>query len=307
MSFTVGVDFGGTNVKIGLVRPDGRVVELRVVAAASAASPRTFLDVLHRVVAEWQAAHQGRLIGIGVGAPGLIDVRQGIVRRLVNVPGWRQVPLRRLLERRFGAPAAVDNDANAVTVGEWRAGAGRGARHLVCLTLGTGVGGGLILDGRLYRGAFGAAGEAGHLVVDPRGRRCACGGRGCLETVVGTLGIVRAARRTRCVAGRAVTPEMVARAARRGSAAAKAVWRDVGSWLGVGISTLVNLLNPDRIVLAGGLANAWGLFLPSLRETMRRHVLDGSRQAARIVRGTLGPSAGVIGAAAIVWEQAGER
>ncbi len=255
-----------------------------------------------------------RLCGVGIGVPGLTDARRGVVHLLTNVAGWRNVPLAQRMTRRLGLPVFVDNDANLFTLGEWRFGAGRGARHLVGLTLGTGVGGGLVINGALDRGASGTAGELGHSIIDPGGRRCGCGGRGCLETLVGTAAILELARRAvRRRAGRLrtlvrqargrITPELVCNAAQRGDASALAIWRTVGQTLGLGVAGLVNLLNPDRVIIGGGVAGAWVWFAPSLIATVRQRAMSVPARAVRIVRAHLGDSAGIVGAAALVWEQ----
>ena len=317
--WTVGVDFGGTNIKVGLVSPAGRVAQTRLLPSKTFRRPASFVEGIGCAVTSLAKAvglRPAQLRGVGVGAPGPVDARRGIVHLLVNVPGWREVPLRRQLEARLGCRCAVDNDVNLVALGEWRFGAGHGARHLVCLTLGTGVGGGLIVDGALYRGASGAAGEIGHMVINPRGARCGCGARGCLEAQIGSAAILRMARhairrspgRLRAMARQAhgrLTPELVSRAARAGDAAAQQVWREVGRWLGVGLANVVNVLNPERIIIGGGVADAWGLFAPTLKRTLRDQAMGVSFRAVRIVRARLGNSAGVVGAAVLVWGEIG--
>lgn len=311
----MGVDFGGTNVKVGLVSPAGRVVRARVLSSRDLGHPATFVEgvgdtveSLTRVV----GIVPSRLVGIGVGAPGIVDVERGLVHTLVNVPGWRDVPLARQLEHRLRCRCRVDNDVNLFTLGEWRFGAGRGARQLVGLTLGTGVGGGLLLNGELYRGTAGAAGEIGHMVIDPRGRRCACGARGCLEAQIGTAAILSLARRAiRRRAGplrelqrhARLTPALVCQAARRGDAAARAIWTALGHALGVGVANVVNLLNPDRVVIGGGLSQAWSFFAPVLLKTVRGQAMACSGRTVRVVRAQLGGDAGIVGAAVLVWNE----
>ena len=315
MTYTVGVDFGGTNIKIGLVDARGCIVRKRVLSSRGAAQPAAFITgVAEAVRALCRAAglRPRRLRGIGVGVPGQVDVARGVAHHLVNVPGWREVPLANRLAQHLGCPCAVDNDANVFTLAEWRVGAGRGTRDLIGLTLGTGVGGGLIVNGALARGAAGAAGEIGHMVVDPTGPRCGCGRRGCWEALVGTAAVIRSARQVmRRRAGplrtlgryRPLTPALVSEAARRGDAGARAIWHDVGRWLGVGLTNLVHVLNPQRIVIGGGVANAWPFFEPAMRRTLRQEVLAVSAKAVRIVRARLGEEAGIVGAAVLVWEE----
>ena len=305
----MGVDFGGTNIQVGCVTATGRVARQLVLATRDHATPARFVDGLHAAIRQLtrpEGARRTRLRGVGVGAPGLIDGSRGIIHRLVNVPGgWRGVPLARLLERRLGCPCAVENDVNVIALGEWRYGAGRGTRHSVYVTLGTGVGGGLVIDGALVRGASGSAGEIGHTTVDPEGPRCPCGSRGCLEALVGTAAILRRARQAMPHRGR-LSPEALSQAARGGDRAARRIWRDVGVSLGIGLSNVINLLNPERIVLGGGVANAWPWFGPSLRATVRRRAFAVPRRACRIVRASLGERAGIIGGAVLVWDKTRE-
>ena len=314
--WTVGVDFGGTNVKIGLVTATARVHQTLVIASKQLVTPTAFINGVCDVVmslARSVGIRTSQLRGVGVGAPGPVDVTRGMVHSLVNVPGWHNVGLRRPLERRLKCPCLIDNDANLFTIGEWCAGAGRGAQVLVGLTLGTGVGGGLVCDGALYRGASGSAGELGHMVIDADGWRCGCGRRGCLEAHIGTRAILRMAREAmrrhhgalRTLAQRArggLTPELVSRAAERGDASARAVWAAMGRSLGIGLSNIVNALNPDRIVIGGGVAQAWRFFAPAMITTVRAEAMAMPRGAVRIVRARLGPDAGIIGAAVGLWQ-----
>lgn len=317
--WTVGVDFGGTTIKVGCVTEPGTVARKVVLSTRDYATPSAFVEGLHGAIKRL-AAERGlattHLSGVGVGAPGLVDGERGVIHRLVNVPGgWRRIPLRERLEQRLRRPCAVDNDANMMALGEWRFGAGRGTRHSVYLTLGTGVGGGLVVNGRLVRGASGSAGELGHMVIRPNGPRCACGSRGCLEALVGTSAIIRRARqalrtgRARILAGLAkrhdgpLSPELVSRAAQAGDRAARRIWEDVGDELGLGLSNLVNLLNPERIVIGGGMAKAWPHFAARLVTTIRRCAFDVPAKAVKVVRAQLGDDAGIVGSAMLVREQ----
>ena len=313
------MDFGGTNVKVGLVDPRGRIAATQALSSRVLSRPPRFVEGVARAVETLSRAagvRPSQLRGVGVGAPGPVDVERGLVHFLVNVPGWREVPLSRALERRLHCRCVIDNDVNVFALGEWRFGAGRGAHNLVCLTLGTGVGGGLMFNGLLYRGSGGAAGELGHMVINPRGNRCGCGARGCLEAEVGTAAILRMGRRAiregaeplttlaRAAHGH-LTPELISEAARRGDARARRIWVEVGRWLGVGLANVANLLNPDRIVIGGGVANAWGHFAPTMRRTVRQQALAVSARAAHIVQARFGNHAGIVGAAVLVWNETG--
>ena len=297
--WTVGIDFGGTNIKVGLVADRGVIRAQDALATAEHATPSRFVDGVAQTIArlaERQRLSRRELRGVGLGAPGLLDARRGVIHRLVNVPGgWRGVPLARLMRQRLRCRCVIDNDANVVALGEWRFGAGRGTRHGVYVTLGTGVGGGVILNGALVRGAAGSAGELGHVTIDPDGPRCGCGNRGCLEAFVGTAALLRQARG-------AATPQDISRAASAGDPAARRIWRDVGVHLGTALAGVVNVLGPERIVIGGGVAGAWRWFAPSLRRTLRGRAFEVPARACRVVRAACGDSAGILGAAMLVWE-----
>lgn len=314
---TIGVDFGATNIKVGCVTPRGRVVHSLVLPTRAHVTPQTFLNGVEEAISRLCAASKIRrdqLCGVGVGVPGLVDGRRGVIYRLVNVPGgWEGVALRRWMERRLRCSCAIENDVNVVALGEWRFGAGRGTRHSVYVTLGTGVGGGLVVDGRLVRGITGAAGEIGHTGVQLNGPRCACGRRGCLEAFVGTAGIVRRARQAIRAGSRLLThlairhggnisPELVSQAAWAGDRAARDIWQEVGYYLGAALANVVNLLSPERIVIGGGVANAWPWFGGRLRTAIHDLAFTVPANACQIVRAELGDDAGIIGGAILVEE-----
>ena len=316
--WTIGVDFGGTNIKVGCVTRQGVVARTVVLATLAHRTPLAFLNGIEDAVEQLSAElgiRRAQVTGVGVGVPGLIDGERGVIHRLVNVPGgWPKVPLRQRLEQRLRVRCAVDNDVNVVALGEWRFGAGRGTRHSVYVTLGTGVGGGLVSNGALVRGATGSAGEIGHTSVQLDGPRCACGRQGCLEALIGTAAILRRARQAiqrgnprlteiaRRHDGR-LSPESVSQAAEQGDRAAIQIWRDVGCYLGVALANVINLLNPERIVIGGGVAKAWPWFAPSLRATIRARAFEAPAKACRVVRARLGDRAGIVGGAILVWEQ----
>lgn len=254
---------------------------------------------------------KGRLRGVGVGIPGLVRYPEGIVDSCVNLPGWNRVPLQSRLRRRLGVPVCVDNDVHAVTLAEWRYGAGQGSRNLLCLTLGTGVGGGLVLNGRLYRSRLGCAAEIGHLPIGEEGPRCSCGGRACLERYVGNQDILREVRRRLrggkksvlrdLVGGRLseITPELIDQACARGDRFARQTWERAGERIGLALVGAIHLVCPDRIVIGGGLAKAGRWILDPIRRTVRARAMRGM-PSIPIVPARLGSAAGVIGAALLV-------
>ncbi len=306
----IAVDVGGTSAKLALVAPGGRILASDTMPTGRRATAGALVTVLAAGVRRFQAEAWrggGRVVGLGIGVPGVVDAERGIVRYAVNLPGWRRVPLQRLLQQRTGVPTIVDNDVTAMTWGEYQWGAGRGARSLVCVMLGTGVGGGLIVDGRPYRGWTTSAGEIGHVPLGENGPACPCGGRGCLERYVGNRAIVALARRKLAGGRRSIlrgdlrhlTPPLIDQAAYRGDAVACEVWRDIGRHVGLALTIVVNLVNPERIVIGGGIAKAGPLLFPTIRATVRARAMRGPA-AVPIVPARFGAEAGIIGAAALV-------
>jgi len=243
---------------------------------------------------------------VGIGAPGLVE--NGVVRCSPNLPGWNDVSLQRILGEALALPVILENDANAVAYGEKSTGAGRGLNSLICITLGTGVGGGLILDGKIWRGAFGMAGEVGHMVIEPEGNPCSCGNRGCLETYASATGIVRMAKEAvgRGDAGwdvSTLTTEVLDEAARRGDKTAIRIFSEAGRSLGIGVASLLHILNPEAIIIGGGVVKAWELFYPSMAEEINRRCFREITERTKIIPASLGDDAGMLGAARLAFEQ----
>ncbi len=307
----IGIDVGGTLVKYGLVR-GRRILRQGSFSTAPVCRPRALEEAIAQV-ARSLLKECRTVVGIGVGIPGLVDYPAGVVHSCANLPGWDRVPLRAALERRLRIPVRVDNDVNAMTLAEWRFGAGRGASHLICITLGTGVGGGLVLGGRLHRGWQGSAGEIGHMPLAEKGTACSCGGVACLERTVGNRqiirwvqGQIRSGRRTQILKladgdPRRITPELIDEACRRKDPLALETWRRVGNTLGLTLAGLANLLNPERIVVGGGISKAGRWLFEPMRQTMRRRAMQGPGKVS-ILPARLGSSAGLIGAALLVGE-----
>jgi glucokinase len=308
VNLAVGVDIGGTKVAAGVVDEDGAVLARarRVTPSKSAgAVEATIADV----VRELRASHE--VGAVGIGAAGFVDAARATVRFAPHL-AWRDEPLRDALVDVLGLPVVVENDANAAAWAEWRFGAGRGESHLVCVTLGTGIGGGIVFDGVPQRGRSGMAGEFGHMVVVPDGRRCECGNRGCLEQYASGNVLGREAREL-AWAGSPVTVSLLERvggdvealvgqvvtaAARDGDPCAVELFDDVGRWLGIGLANLAAVLDPGTFVIGGGVSEAGELLLRPARESFRRTLTGrGYRPEARIVTAAFGPEAGLVGAA----------
>jgi glucokinase len=304
----IGIDIGGTKIAAGVVAEDGRILERVRVPTPPDDEPAT-LAALHAVVDEL-LARDPRVEAIGVGAAGLVE-RPGGNARWAPHNTYRRLALRRLLHERTGLPTSVDNDGNAAAWAEARFGAGAGSDDLVLVNVGTGIGGGLVLDGRLYHGEHGFAGELGHLIVDPDGDRCACGNRGCLEAMasgstLGRLGreaaVADPGGRLAALAGGPdlVTGEVVFAAAGEGDKAALALFERVGHWLGVGIASLVTIFDPDLVVVGGGVAATGELLLAPARASFERYVhARDHRDLPPVVPARLGADAGLVGAATL--------
>lgn len=306
-----GVDIGGTNLRVGLVPFDGGAPG--VVRRERTLPGRGPRDVVERVAdmlrSAMREAGRGTVAGIGVGCPGPLDRKAGVVLETPNL-GWRNVPLRDMAAEATGLPVALDNDANCAAYGEWWQGAGRGAERLIGLTLGTGIGGGIVIGGEIYRGASDAAGEVGHMSVDFEGRLCACGSRGCVEAYASGPGI--AARAVEGLAegadsqlaatagdGRRITARLVCEAAAAGDAYASRILTETACILAVAVANLINLLNPDVIVVAGGVTAAGDHLFGPLREAVRRRAFPAAVAACRILPARLPDTAGMIGAAGV--------
>ena len=296
----IGVDVGGTTVAAGLVAADGRVLEHHQ-APTHARGPGTALETIGELlerVCEQARARGVTVTGVGVGVPGIADAERGTVGVDIHyAPELAQAPLGAILSGRLGVPVFVDNDVNALALAEWTWGAGRGARSLVMLALGTGVGGGIILDGRLHRGQSGFGGEPGHVPIDFDGPPCICGGRGCLKAYVsGTDIALRAGERF----GRPVGAAEVFRLAAAGDAAADAIVEDVCTALGAGLAIIVNGLNPARVLLAGSVAKSLRPLEARVRAALARYAFAEALRATHLEILTLDKDATVRGGAALV-------
>ncbi len=298
-----GADIGGTNLVVGLVpfdggRPAGVRTEPTRPREGPAAVARRIARMVRELAAEAGARFPDDVAGIGAGSPGPLDLDSGTVLETPNL-GWRCVPLRDLLVEAVGVPATLHNDADCAAYGEWRRGAGQGARCLACLTLGTGIGGGIVLGGRVHHGASGAAGEVGHTCVEMNGRLCGCGARGCVEAYASGSAIAARAVEAgfRPEGSEPVSAEAVCRAAAVGDPRAARILSETGTILGVAVANLVHVLNPDVVVLAGGVAKAGEALLAPLRREVRRRAFASAAAACRIVAGALPETAGAVGAA----------
>jgi glucokinase len=316
MRYVVGVDIGGTNIVVGTVAEDGSAVHgVRSEPTRPEEGPQAVLGRIARLVqasmaeAERAGAARTRIVGVGIGSPGPLDRERGLVLLTPNL-GWRDLPLRQMVSEAVGLPATLDNDANCAVYGEWWVGAARGARHVVGLTIGTGIGGGIVLDGEIYHGTSDVAGEFGHMTIDSTGRLCKCGNYGCLEAYASGPAIAARAvegiasgvetRLPQMVGGdlQTITAQTVYEAARTNDDYALEVVRDTAKFLGAGVGNLINIFNPDMVVFVGGVTMAGDQLFVPLRAEVKRRAFKPAVERCRIVPGALPGTAGVVGAAA---------
>ncbi len=300
------LDIGGTKLAAGLVDATGRVRSFLV--APTPDGPRAALDVLfslgRKAVAD-AGADWPEVAAVGIGCGGPLDADRGVLLSPPHLPGWVDVPVTRLAAAAFGRPAALDNDGTAAAEAEHRFGAGVGTSQMVYLTLATGVGGGAVLNGQVYRGATGNGAELGHVVVDWHGRACrGCGGRGCLEAYVSGTSIAERAReslddRSSLSAVDTVTAAEVAAHASAGDPLAARVWRETIDALGTGLTSIVNMLEPELVVLGGGVTRSGDALIVPAREAVRAAAMTPGGRSVRVERAALGDRVGVVGAAAV--------
>ena len=317
---SIGVDLGGTKVATALVDAQGRIVATGRGSTGPLADPAGTVANIAASVREVSAsAVNSRIVGVGIGAAGQIDPATGTIRESPNLPSWKNVPLRAELEWALQFPVVVVNDVQAAAWGEWMHGAGQGVADIVCLFIGTGIGGGLIAANRLLLGCGGTTGELGHTIVDRNGASCRCGGQGCLEALAGGWAIaVRAQQAVEAdpregaallsLAGdrpEKLSAAVVSQAAHQGDPLAWRIVGEVGEALVVGVASIVNAFNPCLVILGGGVVEGLPEFVEMVREGVSKYALAAALEPVQIVKAALGGNAGVIGAAALARERFG--
>ncbi len=330
--YSIGVDMGGTNLRIAAITTEGQLLE-KITLGVKVALGRDYVigemcDAIHRLTEQYRTS--GRFIGAGIGVPGIIDVEAGMMRLSANLPGWSDYPVRDEIERRLGARVFLDNDANVAALGEKWLGAGRDANNMAMLTLGTGIGGAIVLNGKLFYGMSGMAGEFGHVTIEPNGVPCGCGNRGCAERYASATAVVRMAREA-IDSGLAPDlakaansdPEFSAKSiynlAIQGNQNAQRIFVRFGEALGILLADLVNVLDLDMYVIGGGVVSAWDAFAPRMFAELRErslvyaasapedstakkegasaHIANYTRKKTIITQALLGSDAGLYGAA----------
>ncbi len=317
--FVVGVDLGGTNVKTALVSRERKLIAKDSRPTRADEGPDAVMDVMQAAIDDLlkvEGVSRDQVIAAGFGAPGPMDWQSGVVFSPPNLAGWKNVPLAETMASRTGLRCFVDNDANCACYGEYWMGAGQGTESMAVLTLGTGVGGGVVVFGKLLRGIDGTAAELGHLKVQRDGRRCGCGARGCLEAYASVSGMVRTAVEglekgeesslTEACGGKidCLTGKMIFEAAVDGDAYARWVFKETATWLGLGISSIISYQNPEKVVLCGGMIDAGDILFDPVREVARAMSFEVPAKRCQIVPAGLGTDAGVLGAAGCALERA---
>jgi len=300
--FIIGIDLGGTNLKVALLDLNFSIKDREVLSTRSFQEKnQLILGIVHSInrFIKYNDLSKSEVLGVGLGLPGPIDVKKGIVHFFPNIPGWREVGLRGILRDKLGLPVFIDNDAKLMTLAEHKLGAAKGFNNVLCMTLGTGIGGGLIINGKLYRGFDNAAGEIGHLPINENGLDCNCGSRGCLEAYVGNQRIILAAKKA---FKRDISPEELNELAVRHNRAAIEIWRSTGAHLGFALAGVVNLLNLDAIVIGGGVAQAGKPLFDSIIQALRAQAMSVQARRVKVLKARLGKNAGLIGAGLMVRE-----
>ncbi|MEO5613802.1 MAG: ROK family protein [Cypionkella sp.] len=311
-------DLGGTDLRAALVTRDGAVRQALTVSTQATGGVAAILNQMTGLADQLLATEpKGEIAGIGIAAPGPLDPTAGLMIAPPTLPGWQDVPIARLLSERLGHPTVLDNDANMAALGEWRFGAGRGHTHVLFITVSTGIGGGLVSEGKIFQGRRGLAVEIGHMAIAETGPRCFCGSVGCFEalasgTALGHFGAAAAALPGGALIGQLQAEEgrpgarAVVEAARRGDAVAQSLIDQEARWLGVGITNLLHLYSPDVVVIGGGLSNAFDLLHGGILQVVQDRAMSAYRDVP-ILRAELGAKAGLVGAAALAFSKADLR
>lgn len=286
----IGIDLGGTNLMSGAVTAEGNVLAARETRVGDK-SLQAIIDLLVREIDFFSREAHGDICGVGLGIPGIVDPQAGIVHQSPHFPDFVNINIRERLQQRVALPLHIDNDVNMFALGEARYGAGKGIPHFVMMTLGTGIGGGIFLDGELVHGERGFAGEIGHIIVEPQGRQCGCGGRGCLELYAASA------------AFDGESPEKMAELAHAGDAKAVERWNAFGRYLGLGIITTMNVLGITTFIIGGGIADAFDLFAPAVQREAQQRTYAKYAETFRLFQAKLRRVGGIIGAGGACFER----
>lgn len=316
MAKRIGIDVGGTNVKIALVDDNGKIIYSNSVPTYAKMGYEYTVNNIKQAISDLMKETNtttSDIEGIGFDFPGQVDCKTGVVKLAPNIPGWVNVPIAQMIEDEFHIPTRIDNDVRCAALGELKFGAGKGCENFICITVGTGIGSGIVINGKVVRGATNAAGELGHIKLQMNGGPiCGCGDTGCLEAFASGPAIVAMAqeyikggkstkfREMAAAEGGEITPYMVAKAAEEGDPVAKRIFEIVGEYIGIGLTSVINLLNPEKVIIGGGVAESGELLLAPIRKTIKERAMVVAGNAVEIVPAQLGNSAGVIGASMLI-------
>ena len=312
--YRIGVDIGGTNIKIALVDFDGKIIYSNTVPTRAEMGYEAGVNNIKQAIKDLmtETGESAKTIeAIGFGLPGQIDYKAGMVKNLPNIPGWVNIPLAKIIEDEFSIPTRLDNDVRCAALGELNFGAGKDCQNLICITVGTGIGSGIVLNGKLVRGASNAAGEIGHIKMEMTGGPlCGCGDYGCFEAYASGPAIVtmakeyisggKSAKYKEMAADGIITPYIVAQAALQGDAVSIQIFKQMGKIIGTGLASVVNLLNPEKIIIGGGVADAGSILLDPIRATIADRAMPIQAAAVEVVPAQLANTAGVIGASLLI-------
>lgn len=313
MRSAIGIDLGGTNLKSGILLESGKMLHLDYSPADAKKGPQKVIENIRKSIEQLlKTDGDNDIIGIGIGSPGQVDYKNGIVYDPPNFPGWHSENLVKIIEEHFRLPTFIDNDGNVAALAESMYGLGKKSKYFALITLGTGVGCGIILNNEVYHGATGAAGEFGHTVIKYDGPVCNCGQRGCIERFIGSQWIVE--RAVNClksypesklfayIRNQSVSPKIIADLANNGDNLCIRIIDDTGYFLGIALGSFVNLLNLDLILIGGGVSNAGNILFDAIRKTIKKFSLSINGSTVRIEKASLGETAGVVGAGQLVFE-----
>ncbi|MEW6619426.1 MAG: ROK family protein [bacterium] len=317
MNYVIAVDLGGTNIRAAVVDQTGKIIEKKDTATKVSEGHEVVIQQMKELIQDVikEVSFQ-QIVGIGIGSPGPLDTKTGVIIDTPNL-GWKNVALKETIEEEFHLPTYVDNDGNLAALGEKWLGAGKEVENLVCLTLGTGIGGGIIINGEIFHGSNDAAGEVGHIIVEPNGLRCGCGNYGCMEAYASGQGITK--RTTYAIKQgtttiiselvqnqlERITPLVVYQAAIKGDEVANYILKETGRYLGIGIVSIVNVLNPQLVVIGGKVAQIGDLLLQYVKEEVTKRTYLEPCKRISIVLAQRGDDAGLIGAAKMVLQKEG--
>ncbi len=315
MKYIIGIDLGGTYIKAGSVTKEGELLKKASIPSMGESGPNAVVGQIAKAVENIKKEHQGdELLGVGIGSPGMVDLDGGTVKYPPNLADWKVFRLGEEVSKKVGGRVEVENDANAAAVGEMKFGAGQGLKDFIMITLGTGVGGGFVVNGKIFRGEDGGAGEIGHITVNMDGPLCGCGNHGCVEAYVGQKYLSRRVGEqlknhpgsliNKLIDGDTgkLEPKTISDAAAKGDEFALQVWKETGTYLGTAVASAFNMFDMATLIIGGGVAKAGKPLFDSIEATVKERVLSPLKPRVKVIKAKLENSAGILGAAALIVE-----